>query len=155
MVTKIRCARTVTAAGGLLLLAHGRRHALADILEGRTPGTLFAAKGDRLDHHKRWLAHSVKAAGVLRVDAGGAAALRTKGKSLLPVGLTACEGDFEVGDAVDVKDPAGALLARGLVNYSAAELRRILGKRKGEIEKELGYRSADEAIHRDNLVLLG
>jgi glutamate 5-kinase len=155
MISKIRCAKTVTSAGGVLLLAHGKRYGLVDILEGRSPGTLFAAKGDRLDHHKRWLAHSVKPAGTVTVDAGGAAALRTKGKSLLPVGVTACEGEFEAGDAVDVKDPAGAVVARGLASYSASELRRILGKRTEEIEKVLGYRAADEAIHRDNLVLLG
>ena len=155
MISKIRCAKTVTSAGGVLLLAHGKRYGLADILEGRTPGTLFAAKGDRLDHHKRWLAHSVKTAGAVTVDAGGAAALKGKGKSLLPVGVTACEGDFEAGDAVDVKDPDGKVVARGLANYSSSELRRILGKRTEEIEKVLGYRSADEAIHRDNLVLLG
>jgi glutamate 5-kinase len=155
MITKIRCARTVTASGGCLVLAHGKKHTLTNILEGKSPGTLFRAHGNRLDHHKRWIAHGLKSAGTLTVDAGGAAALRTKGRSLLPVGVTGCEGEFDVGEAVTVKDPAGAAVAKGLVNYSAAELRRILGKRAGEIEGVLGYSNGDEAIHRDNLVILG
>jgi glutamate 5-kinase len=154
MITKVRCARTVTASGGCLVLAHGKRHALTSILDGTSPGTLFRAHGNRLDHHKRWIAHGLKSAGSLTVDAGGAAALKSQGRSLLPVGVTACDGDFDVGEAVTVKDPSGKPVAKGLVNYSAAELRRILGKRAEEIERVLGYSNGDEAIHRDNLVLL-
>ena len=154
MISKLRCATTVTASGGCLLLSHGKKHTLTAVLDGRAPGTLFAAHGNRLDHHKRWIAHSLKSAGTLTVDAGGAEALRKSGRSLLPVGLTACEGEFDVGEAVLVCDPAGASVAKGLVNYSAAELRRIMGKRAEEIEALLGYRNGDEAIHRDNLVLL-
>lgn len=154
MISKLRCAQTVTAAGGCLLLAHGKKYALTDILEGRTPGTLFHAQGNRLDHHKRWIAHSLKTAGTLTVDAGGAEALRNNGRSLLPVGVTGCEGDFGVGEAVVVQGPGGAALAKGLVNYSSAELRRIMGRRAEEIEGILGYRNGDEAIHRDNLVIL-
>ena len=154
MITKIRCAQTVTASGGCLVLAHGKRATLTDILEGRSPGTLFRAHGNRLDHHKRWIAHSLKAAGTLTVDAGGAAALRKSGRSLLPVGVTACEGDFDVGDAVLVCDAEGAPVAKRLVGYSSADLRRILGKRAEEIERVLGYKNGDEAIHRDNLALL-
>ncbi|HEX7896471.1 MAG TPA: glutamate 5-kinase [Planctomycetota bacterium] len=154
MITKIRCARTVTASGGCLVLAHGKKYTLTNILEGRTPGTLFRARGNRLDHHKRWIAHGLKSAGTLTVDAGGAAALRKNGRSLLPVGVTACDGEFDVGEAVTVRDPQGAEVAKGLVNYSAVELRRIMGKRAEEIERVLGYKNGDEAIHRDNLVIL-
>jgi glutamate 5-kinase len=153
MASKIRCAKTVTAAGGCLLLVHGKKVTLHEALEGKA-GTLFAPTGTRLDHRKRWIAHTLKAAGSVTVDAGGARALCRNGRSLLAVGVTACDGDFDVGDPVVVRDPAGAEIAKGLVNYSAPDLRRILGRKTEEIEKVLGYRSSDEIIHRDNLVVL-
>ncbi len=87
------------------------------------------------------------------MDAGGATALQRKGKSLLAVGVTACEGSFDVGDPVEICNASGTAIAKGLVNYSSADLRRIMGKRADEIEKVLGYRPSDELIHRDNLVL--
>jgi glutamate 5-kinase len=117
-------------------------------------GTLFAPTGTRLDHRKRWIAHTLKAAGSVTVDAGGARALCRNGRSLLAVGVTGCDGEFEAGDPVEVRDAQGGAIAKGLINYSAADLRRILGRRTEEIEKILGYRSSDEIIHRDNLVVL-
>jgi glutamate 5-kinase len=152
MISKIRCAKTVTAAGGSLLLINGKKVTLREALKGKT-GTLFLPTGTRLDHRKRWIAHTLKAAGTLTVDAGGAVALRKNGKSLLAVGVTGCEGTFDVGDPVEIRDASGAAIAKGLVNYSSADLRRILGKRTDEIEKVLGYRPSDEIIHRDNLVV--
>ncbi len=154
MASKVRAAKAVTAAGGCLLLSSGKKHGLRDILEGRAPGTLFRPLGTRLDHRKRWIAHGLKAAGTVTVDEGGAAAVRKNGRSLLAVGVTACEGDFDVGEAVLVRDASGAPVAKGLVNYPSGDLRRILGRRTDEIEGILGYRSFDEIIHRDNLVLL-
>jgi glutamate 5-kinase len=153
MISKIRCARTVTAAGGSLLLIHGKNVTLREALDG-TAGTLFLPTGTRLDHRKRWIAHTLKAAGTVTVDGGGALALRKNGKSLLAVGVTGCEGNFDVGDPVVILDDSGTEIAKGLVNYSAPDLRRILGKRTEEIGKVLGYRPSDEIIHRDNLVLL-
>jgi len=152
MISKIRCAKTVTAAGGSLLLINGKKVTLREALEGKS-GTLFLPTGTRLDHRKRWIAHTLKAAGSITVDAGGAVALRKNGKSLLAVGVTACDGAFDVGDPVEIRDAAGASIAKGLVNYSAADLRRIMGKKADEIEKVLGYRPSDEIIHRDNLVV--
>jgi glutamate 5-kinase len=152
MISKIRCAKTVTAAGGSLLLINGKKVTLREALKGAS-GTLFLPTGTRLDHRKRWIAHTLKAAGTLTVDAGGAEALRKKGKSLLAVGVTGCEGTFEVGDPVEIRDASGAAVAKGLVNYSSADLRRIMGKRADEIGKVLGYRPSDEIIHRDNLVV--
>lgn len=154
MVSKIRCARTVTSAGGCLVLVHGKKVSLREALEGKA-GTLFLPTGTRLDHRKRWIAHTLKAAGALTVDEGGARALVRNGRSLLAVGITGCEGEFDVGDCVLVRDPSGAAIAKGLVNYPAADVRRILGRRTDEIERVLGYRSFDEVIHRDNLALLG
>ena len=87
--------------------------------------------------------------------AGGAAAVVKNGRSLLAVGVTACEGAFEPGDAVEILDPSGRAMAKGLVNYACADLRRILGRRTEEIEGILGCRPSDEIVHRDNLVILG
>jgi glutamate 5-kinase len=153
MASKIRCAQTVTAAGGCLLLVNGKKVTLREALDGKA-GTVFRPSGTRLDHRKRWIAHTLKAAGSVTVDAGGATAVTKNGKSLLAVGITACDGDFDVGDPVLVRDASGGAIAKGLVNYPASDLRKILGKRTDEIERILGYRSFDEIIHRDNLVVL-
>jgi glutamate 5-kinase len=153
MVSKIRCAEIVTAAGGCLILAHGKKVTLQEVLVGKA-GTLFRPAGTRLDHRKRWIAHTVRASGQLTIDSGGADALVRNGKSLLAVGVTACEGDFGVGDAVLVCDPSGTGIAKGLVNYSSNDLSRIIGRHTEEIPGILGYRSFDEIIHRDNMVLL-
>ena len=155
MVTKINAAKVVTAAGGCLLLAHGKRHSLPALLDGPPLGTLFWPRGTRLDHRKRWIAHTLKEAGALTVDDGGAEALRSRGRSLLSVGVTGCDGDFEVGDPVVVRDRSGRAIAKGLVNYSAQDLRRIMGRRTEEIDGILGCRPSDEIVHRDNMVILG
>lgn len=153
MMSKIRCAKIVTSAGGHLLLIHGKKVTLEDALGGKM-GTLFRPRGTRLGHRKRWIAHTLKAVGSVTVDAGGASALTRSGRSLLAVGVTACQGTFDVGDPVLVLDPSGTRIAQGLVNYSATDLRRILGRHTKEIHEILGYRSFDEIIHRNNLVLL-
>ena len=102
---------------------------------------------------KDWIAGSLAAMGVLRIDGGAARALR-RGSSLLPAGVVAIEGAFERGDAVIVRDPEGQDIAKGLSAYDAADARRICGHRTEEIETLLGYRGRDELIHRDDLVLL-
>jgi glutamate 5-kinase len=155
MITKVNAAKVVTAAGGYLLIAHGRRHSLSDLLDGKPGGTLFRPSGSRLDHRKRWIAHTLKESGVLTVDDGGVEALRRKGRSLLSVGVTGCDGDFEAGDAVLVRDRSGRAIAKGLVNYSSNDLRRIMGRRTEEIEGVLVCRPSDEIVHRDNMVILG
>ncbi|MGH7550694.1 MAG: glutamate 5-kinase [Gemmatimonadota bacterium] len=153
MVSKIRCARMVTAAGGWLVLVHGKKVTVYEALAVQA-GTVFRPMGTRLDRRKRWIAHTLKAVGSVTVDAGGAKALTHNGRSLLAVGVTACEGGFDVGDPVVVRDPSGAEIAKGLVNYAAADLRRILGRRTDEIPGILGCHSFEEIIHRNNLVLL-
>jgi len=101
---------------------------------------------------KQWISGSLKPAGSIQVDAGAVAALR-RGRSLLPAGVTGAAGAFERGDAVDVTDPEGAVLARGLAAYSRADVLRIMGRRSSEIEQLVGFRGRDEIIHRDDLVL--
>jgi glutamate 5-kinase len=104
---------------------------------------------------KQWLADHVRLAGRLTLDAGAVRALAREGKSLLPIGVVACEGQFERGEVVGCCDPDGREIARGLVNYNAAETQRILRRPSSEIETILGYVDEPELIHRDNLVLLG
>ena len=151
MISKLRAARAITRAGGAAVIAHGKHHGVDDILRGEPIGTLFVPRG-ALDPRGRWL-HALKEEGRLHVDAGSVTALRESGRSLLPVGVLACDGGFDAGATVLVVGPGGAV-AKGLTNYSSADLRRILGRRTGEIESILGAKEFDEVIHRDNLVLL-
>jgi len=151
MVSKLKAVTVITRAGGFALVAHGKRHHVPDLLRGEPIGTLFAPRGE-LGTRGRWL-QALKEEGRLTVDAGSVRALRENGRSLLPVGIVSCAGEFEAGDAVLVVGPDGPL-AKGVVNYRADDLRRILGRRSGEIAAILGAKEFDEAIHRDNLVLL-
>ncbi len=96
---------------------------------------------------KQWIAGALKPAGVLTIDAGAAGALR-RGRSLLPAGVTAVAGSFERGDAVDVADTEGRILARGLTAYSSGDVARIMGRRSSEIEQLVGFRGRDEVVHR-------
>jgi glutamate 5-kinase len=151
MISKLEAAARVTRLGGHLVIAHGKRHGVPDILRGERVGTLFLRSGD-LDSRERWV-HGLLEAGKLFIDAGGERAIREQGRSLLPVGITSCEGSFDSGDAVLVVGPSGPI-AKGLVNYRAAEVASILGKRTSEIAGVLGKKEFDEVIHRDNMVLL-
>jgi glutamate 5-kinase len=129
---------------------------LARILRGETAGTYFAPKADRLGARKRWIAFAVPPQGRLTVDAGALEALTRQGRSLLPSGVTKVDGDFAAGEVVALVGEAdGRDFARGLVNFDASELRKIQGAKTREIEQRLGYKSFDEVIHRDNLVVLG
>jgi glutamate 5-kinase len=154
MASKLSAARTITSGGGAMVVAHGKRDSLDDILAGREVGTLFLPAQERIEQRKRWIAFSTREAGVLQVDAGAEVAILRRGKSLLPAGVTGCEGDFEVGDAVVVRSVEGRPIAKGLTNYSADELRKIMGRKTDEVSKLLGYKFYDEVIHRDNLVSL-
>lgn len=153
MVSKLRAAKTAAAAGAAVVLADGRAASLAAILRGDPVGTLFLAAEKPLDHRKRWIAHSLREAGAVGVDAGGVKAVREGGKSLLPAGVKTCEGNFLAGDAVAIRGPDGKDVAKGVANYSADEIRRIMGVQTKEIEKVLGYKYFDEVVHRDNMVV--
>jgi glutamate 5-kinase len=114
--------------------------------------TWFIAAATPATARKQWIAGALKAAGILTIDAGAVGALR-RGRSLLPAGITAVTGNFERGDAVDVVDPLGVVVARGLSAYSSTDVARIKGRRSGEIEQLVGFRGRDEVVHRDDLVL--
>ncbi len=152
MVTKLAAARVCIGAGCRMVITDGRAPHPLKRLDDGAPGTWFLPQANPKTARKRWIAGSLKPTGTLVLDDGAAKALK-KGKSLLPVGVTAVEGTFQRGDAVTVRSADGVELARGLSAYSAADARRIMGHKTSEIERLLGYRGRDEMIHRDDLVV--
>lgn len=155
MSSKVAAAKKVGAYGVPALLLNGTHpEILSEAFDGKPVGTLFDLKGDKLNSRKHWIAFSMKSKGEIRLDPGAAVALLSRGKSLLPSGILSVKGTFASGDAVTCVDPDGKEIAKGLVNYPAAELVKIKGIKSSAIENVLGYKFSDEAIHRDNLVIL-
>ncbi|WP_433894488.1 glutamate 5-kinase [Streptomyces sp. CA-111067] len=152
MVTKVDAARIATGAGVPVVLTSAI-HA-ADALAGRVTGTYFHRTGKRSADRLLWLAHASTPRGGLRLDAGAVRAVTERGGSLLPAGVTAVEGDFVAGDPVDLLDESGHPVARGLVNFDARELPRLLGRSTHDLAAELGPAYEREIIHRDALVVL-
>ena len=153
MVTKLMAARIAMGAGCRMAIADGRPvGALGALIDGSARCSWFLPEGSPLSARKKWIAGSLKAAGSLVVDDGAVKALAS-GKSLLPAGVTAIDGEFKRGDVVEVKDRAGRTVARGLVAYAADDARRIAGHKSAEIEHLLGFRGRDEMVHRDDLVV--
>ncbi len=154
MQTKLEAAKKAAHFGVPTIVANGReRNVLKKIFSGEDIGTLFLPMEERLTSRKHWLAFSTRPAGSLILDDGAKNALLKKGKSLLSSGITGIEGNFDSGDAVSCVSPNGKEIARGIVNYSSEEIKRIKGLKTTEIEKVLGYKYFDEVIHRDNLVI--
>ena len=152
MITKIRAAQRAARSGAHTCIASGREaDPLLRLAAGEALGTLLYATSTPLHARKQWLADHLQLAGDLVIDDGAVAALKS-GKSLLPVGVIEVRGDFARGAAVACRTVAGEEVARGLVNYSASECRRIARKPTAEIEKLLGYIDEPELIHRDNMV---
>ena len=155
MKSKVLAAKKVTAFGIPYIVAPGRRPGvLRDIMAGKEIGTLFLPMADHLKSRKYWIAFTLRARGHLVIDAGAKEALVGEGKSLLPSGVLHVEGDITIGDPVSCVDEAGATIAKGLVNYSAEEIRKIMGLKTAKIEQVLGYKDYDEIIHRDNLAVM-
>jgi glutamate 5-kinase len=156
MLTKVLAAKRAARSGASTVIASGREPGvLTRLAAGEAIGTALIAETQPLAARKQWLADHVQLAGRLTLDAGAVRALLREGKSLLPIGVVAVDGVFERGEVVGCFDAGGRELARGLVNYGAAETARILRKPSSEIEPTLGYVDEPELIHRDNLVLLG
>jgi glutamate 5-kinase len=154
MKSKILAAKKVTAMGIPCIIAPGKRkNVLTDILAGKEIGTLFLPMADRLNSKKYWIAFTLRSRGKLIIDDGAKKALLDKGKSLLPSGIIDVEGDFDPGDPVSCVDREGATMAKGLVNFSSAEIRKIMGLKTTQIYQVLGHKDYDEIIHRDNLVI--
>lgn len=152
MHTKLEAARIATAAGiPVVLTAAGH---VAQALSGEPVGTLFHATGRRRPTRLLWLAHATEGKGSIRLDAGAVRAVTERRASLLPAGITGVSGSFAAGDPVDLLDPDGRAIARGLVNYDAAELPTLLGRSTRELARELGASYEREVVHRDDLTLL-
>jgi glutamate 5-kinase len=154
MRSKLKAARKATLQGIPVVIANGKREGiLKDLLKGRPLGTLFLPQAQPLSRRKHWIAYTLKPKGEIVLDPGACQALVEKGKSLLPAGVLAVRGRFGAGHCVSCLSSEGKRIAKGLVNYSSAELQKIKGLRTAEIEKKLEFKHSDEAIHRDNLVL--
>jgi glutamate 5-kinase len=156
MASKVNAAQSAGEAGVPCIIVGGLNEgALAAVLDPRrSVGTLFLPKGDPLQRRKHWIAHTLKPAGSLTVDAGAHRAIVEQGRSLLPRGITAVRGAFGAGECVSCLAPDGREFARGLASYGSTEVKKIKGLHSKEIESALGYRIGDEVIHRDDLVVL-
>ncbi|MFL6711900.1 MAG: glutamate 5-kinase [Sulfurifustis sp.] len=155
MRTKLGAAEKAAHSGAATVIASGRLpEVILRVLTGEVLGTYLKPAHERLAARKQWLAGQLQVRGRISVDAGAARAIVVGGKSLLPIGVTAVDGEFRRGEIVACVDPQGREIARGLVNYDAAEARRIAGQASERIEGILGYVDEPELIHRDNLVLV-
>jgi glutamate 5-kinase len=145
-------AEMATAAGIPVAIASGvDRGEVARALAGEAAGTRFSPRGGRVSSFKLWLRYAKPARGRLEIDAGAERALRERGTSLLPVGVVEVQGDFEAGDAVEVRCE-GRPVGKGIVAYSAGEMRRIKGMQTDQVQQVLP-RATEEAVHRDYFVL--
>ncbi len=156
MKSKVMAAKKVAAFGIPCIVAPGKRPGIIrDIFAGQEVGTLFLPNRERqLKSRKYWIAFTLRSRGKIILDAGAKKAIMEEGKSLLPSGIIAVEGDFAAGDPVTCVDQAGVPLAKGLINYSAEETGKIMGLKTARIEQVLGYKDYDEVIHRDNLAVI-
>lgn len=154
MITKILAAKRAAGSGASTVIAWGREpDALLRLAQGESIGTLLVAPTQKNQARKQWMADHLQLRGAVVVDAGAATKLLAEGKSLLPIGMTAVEGEFSRGDVIAVRDERGTEIARGLANYASSEARLICRKPSSEFEKLLGYMAEPEMLHRDNLVL--
>jgi len=155
MITKVLAAKRAARSGAFTIIASGQEpDVLVRLASGEAVGTKLVASTSPLAARKQWLADHVQVSGSLGLDAGAASALVSDGKSLLPIGVRSVTGDFERGALVACLGPDGNEVARGLINYSSQESRRIAGKPTAQIEPILGYIDEPELIHRDNMVCL-
>lgn len=155
MLTKILAAKRAARSGAHTVICSGHEdNVLLRLAAGVAIGTQLVAQQAPLDARRQWLADHLQLRGGLVLDAGAVKALREDGKSLLPVGIQAVTGEFARGEVVALVNGNGDEIARGLVNYSASEARRIQGKPSSAIEAALGYMDEPELVHRDNLVML-
>jgi glutamate 5-kinase len=155
MITKIQAAKRCTSSGIAMIITNGNNtRALGDVFSGDFRGTLFLPAGTRLNVRKKWIGFVSHAKGSVAIDGGARTALLKKHKSLLPSGILEVSGEFRANDTISVRDADGDEIARGVTNYSSADLRSIRGRKSGELEKILGRPSRDEVIHKNNLVIL-
>lgn len=155
MATKLQAAATARLAGVDVVIASGQMpDVILRIAEGETVGTRFPAIQSRLESRKKWILAGPRPVGCIEVDEGAKDALLERGRSLLPAGIVGVTGSFQRGDTVIIQAQDGAELARGLVQYSSDDLRRIAGHQSDGIEAVLGYTYGAAAVHRNDLIIL-
>jgi glutamate 5-kinase len=158
MRSKVVAADMATAAGIATVICNGLRPgALEAVLAGEREGTRFATREARYSSFKLWLKYAKPSRGTLVIDEGAVRAVHEGSASLLPVGVVGVLGDFDAGDAVDIAErdghgSAGRTFAKGICNYSAQELRQVIGMKSAAVREVLPWAS-EEAVHRDYLVL--
>jgi len=156
MISKIKAARKVNSAGVPMVIAKGDKpNILLNLFAGQKHGTFFVPKTEKLPSRKCWIAFSLKPKGVIKIDDGAVKAILKNGKSLLPSGIIAVIDDFGAGAPVEFRNERNHTLGIGLVNYSSAEIQKIMGLKSNHIKQVLGHKSYDEVIHRDNLAITG
>jgi glutamate 5-kinase len=154
MITKILAAKRAAGSGASTVIAWGREpDALVRLTHGEAIGTLLVAPTQKQQARKQWMADHLQLRGSVTIDDGAVVKLLLEGKSLLPIGMTAVDGDFSRGEVIAILDVQGREVARGLANYAAAEARLLCRKPSTEVEHLLGYVAEAEMVHRDNLVL--
>lgn len=154
MLSKIKAARKVTAAGVPMIIVKGDKpQVLLKLFDGEQHGTYFVPKEKKMASRKCWIAYTLKPKGTLTLDDGAVRALTQNGKSLLPIGIVDVVGNFGVGDPVAFKDGHDQTLGIGLVNYSSQDIKTIKGSKTAQIKEKLGDKPYDEVVHRDNLVI--
>jgi len=155
MATKIEAAKLVTSSGVNVIIADGREpDILVRISQGEDIGTFFPAHVNKLESKKRWMLSGLASKGKVTVDKGAVSALKEQKRSLLPAGIMKAEGKFHRGDIVDILDEQGKHIGCGISNYSSSDLAIIGGKHSDNIPSLLGYDYGDEAVHRNNMVIL-
>lgn len=156
MKTKLEAAQMATSAGTAMVIMNGNNPArIQDIFKGKAVGTVFLSDQPPINSRKRWIAYGPQVTGEIQIDHGAEQALLKQGKSLLPSGITSIRGEFDEGDLIRIINLDGQELGRGLTNYGKEPLLKIQGKNSSEIINILGFKTADEVIHRDNLYLVG
>lgn len=154
MVTKLQAADLARRSGTTVVIAQGTEpNVLTRLANDERLGTRFTAISSALESRKRYILSGRLSPGQITVNDGAASALK-RGGSLLPIGMTKINGDFDRGDTVRILDESGRELARGISTYSSADLARLRGHHSDEIESLLGYDYGDEVIHRNDLILL-
>lgn len=155
MATKIEAARILMKAGIPTVICEGHReHAVTDAVAGKLVGTTFKGGDGGMGARKLWIALAHKPRGAIVIDDGAVSALRTQGKSLLPVGVTEVRGEFGCGDAVVLRDTSGMIVGRGLTQFSSTELAEVRGMRNAEVGEVFPHLAGKPVVHRDHLLVL-
>ena len=154
MQSKIKAAKRLNTAGVPMIIANGLKAGmLKKLFTDKDHGTFFIPRSEKLASRKRWIGFNLKPQGTVVLDEGAVSAILRRGKSLLSSGIVNVKGEFNVGAAVEFCGATGDVLGIGLANYSAADIRKIMGLKSNQIAKRLGAKPFDEVIHRDNLVI--